>query len=65
MKTKPTFYECGICGHWHNAMWDGDCREDNARFFSDQLDAKYGPLGWTVIEMDAIDAWRRGLAVFQ
>ena len=38
----PTFYRCGICECFHSIKWDGDCRQDNARFFADQLDERYG-----------------------
>jgi hypothetical protein len=47
----PKFYECGICGAWHSLAWDGDCREDGARFFADELDAKYGMMGWESVLM--------------
>lgn len=39
---KPKFYECGICGHYHPAGWNGDCREDANRFTQSDLDDKYG-----------------------
>ena len=26
------FYECGICDCYHLWEWNGDCREDAARF---------------------------------
>lgn len=48
---KPKFYECGICSHWHSLEWNGDCRENAARFFSDQLDEKYGKFGWEPVDM--------------
>lgn len=48
---KPQFYECGICGCWHNVEWNGDCRQDDARFSPDDLDEKYGPLGWDSVDM--------------
>lgn len=38
MKPKK-FYECGICECLHPWDWDGDCREDAARFFSDTIPA--------------------------
>ena len=49
----PQFYECGICSAWHSASWDGDCREDDARFNPEDMDEKYGPFGWEVVEMPA------------
>lgn len=55
---KPTYYECGICGAWHNARWEGDCRQDDARFMLEDLDAKHGPDGWEAIDMEDVDAWR-------
>lgn len=48
----PKYYECGICGSFHSAKWNGDCREDGARFAMDELDEKHGPLGWTEIPME-------------
>lgn len=53
LDNRPAFYECGICSHWHSADWNGDCREDDARFFSDQLDGKYGSEGWREVDMPA------------
>jgi len=50
-RRKPQFYECGICGTYHPRSWNGDCREDAARFFPDDLDAKYGSSGWTEVSM--------------
>ncbi len=47
----PKFYECGICGAWHRLEWNGDCREDAARWFPDQIDKLYGAHGWTAVEM--------------
>ena len=41
-KSKPQFYECGICGQYHSIKWNGDCRQDNARFNPEDLDAKFG-----------------------
>ncbi len=51
MKQIPQFYECGICSHWHNVEWDGDCREDDVRFTINDIDDKYGPYGWEEVEM--------------
>ncbi len=31
------FYECGICECIHPWEWNGDCREDAARFFCDTI----------------------------
>lgn len=50
---KPQFYFCGICGEWHPAGSDGDCRDDANRFTYDQLDAKYGVGGWAEVNMPA------------
>lgn len=44
------FYDCGICGHWHPANWDGDCRDDANRYTSDDLDTRYGSDGWQEVE---------------
>ena len=48
---SATYYECGICGHHHPIEWDGDCREDNSRFTSGQLDNHHGAFNWTEVEM--------------
>lgn len=50
----PRFYECGICDCYHPAGWVGDCREDGARFFADELDEKYGAVGWEEIPMPGV-----------
>lgn len=55
---RPTYYECGICSALHDATWDGDCRQDDARFMPEDLDAKHGPNGWDEIDMGDVDAWR-------
>ena len=49
-KAKPKFYDCGICGSYHPANWDGDCRDDAHRFDGDTLDRTYG-LNWEEVEM--------------
>ena len=49
--TFPQYYLCGICGHYHAVEWNGDCREDAARFTCDQLDDKFGPFGWAETDM--------------
>lgn len=43
------FYECECCGALHSVEWDGDCRQDNARFFAEELDERFGFNGWTEI----------------
>lgn len=52
----PEFYECGNCSAFHSANWMGDCREDAARFFTEDLDDKYGSTGWSEIRWeDAVE----------
>lgn len=51
MKTLPEYYECGICGGWHSANWNGDCREDAARFNPEDLDKLHGWGGWEHVAM--------------
>lgn len=58
---KPTYYECGICDHMHDALWDGDCRENAARFNVEDIDALHGDMGWEEIDMGDVDDWRRQL----
>lgn len=48
---KPRFYSCGICGWYHSASFDGDCRDDSERFTSFDLDMKYGSEGWEEVEI--------------
>lgn len=57
---KPTYYECGICGAYHDATWNGDCREDAARVDPDELDARLGINGWRSIDMDDVDNFQAG-----
>jgi hypothetical protein len=47
----PAFYQCGICCAMHWSRWDGDCREDQARFDIEQLDDHYGCDGWAEVSM--------------
>jgi len=53
---RPTYYRCGICDHYHSAQWLGDCRDDDNRFFSDQLDERHGR-EWDEVEMEELDDW--------
>jgi hypothetical protein len=52
VKIKPQFYQCGGCGFYHSTGWNGDCREDDARFTSAFLDKQYGDDGWIEIEQE-------------
>ena len=49
------FYECGICGAFHPADWDGDCRDDRHRFEGgpEELNALFGE-GWEEVDMDDV-----------
>jgi hypothetical protein len=49
--SKPRYYDCEICGYYHPWEWNGDCRDDAARFTDEELDAKH-PLGWVLLSMD-------------
>ncbi len=42
----PEFVECGGCNCYHPAAFEGDCRDDDNRFASAQLDELYGLDGW-------------------
>lgn len=46
----PSYYECGICGHYHPLEWNGDCRDDSNRFTQDELTEKHG-MDWTEVPM--------------
>ncbi len=52
MNMTAMYYECGICGHLHRVGFNGDCRQDDARFTNDQLDAKHGIDGWEIDETE-------------
>ncbi len=52
MPAIPRYYECDICSAIHPWDWDGDCREDAARFHCDTLDAEHGPFGYELRRMD-------------
>jgi hypothetical protein len=58
------FYECGICSHYHAVTFDGDCREDSARFNSEELDIICGATGWTEVSMPETGEPRIGKGFF-
>lgn len=53
---RPKYYHCGICDHTHSILWDGDCREDAARFHPDDLDSLHGLTGWDEVDAPGDDA---------
>ncbi len=57
---KPVrlFYECGICCAYHAYEWDGDCREDSARYDPDELDRRFGAHGWIEMPMPGAECAR-------
>ncbi len=59
--TSPTFYMCGICDHFHNALWNGDCRQDNARFTISDLHKKWPK--WDEIDMKDVNDYQADLFV--
>lgn len=49
---KPRkYYLCGMCCMYHALDWNGDCRENEARFNPEDLDSKHGSLGWQEVDM--------------
>jgi hypothetical protein len=44
LQSRPTFIECGQCGHWHSQDLPGsvDCRDDAHRFSTTDLENRYG-----------------------
>lgn len=48
----PVFYACEICSALHRWEWNGDCREDAARFSCEELDERYGYGCWEERSMD-------------
>jgi hypothetical protein len=63
---RPRFYACGICGFWHAAEWDGDCRDDAARFTVGQLDILFpdrngdGWPDWREVDVSGRERQRQG-----
>lgn len=51
LSAPPKFYQCGICGWYHPADFNGDCRDDSQRFTSLDLDLKHGSTGWEEVDM--------------
>lgn len=49
---KPQFVECGCCNCYHSIAFTGDCRDDNNRFASAQLDERYGMTGWEMLGLE-------------
>jgi hypothetical protein len=44
------FRHCGVCGQYHPADFEDDCRDDTKRFSAGQLDEQYGPGNWTDVD---------------
>lgn len=40
--SRYKWVECGSCGHFHRIDFFGDCRQDDERFTTDQLEAMPG-----------------------
>lgn len=56
MKIPPKFYECGICGMYHPASWNGDCRDDANRFDLGDLETLYGD-DWQEVDMETLPGY--------
>lgn len=54
---RPTYYECGFCSSLHSVTFAGDCRQDDARFMPEDLDARHGPFNWDEIDMEDVDTF--------
>ena len=50
-------YECGICGAYHDATWDGDCREDAARIMEPLPTDEIVTLCFECGTIDGHDRW--------
>jgi hypothetical protein len=48
-------YECGICNCYHPWDWNGDCREDAARFGSPEEYAKKLGISVNDVEVRSMD----------
>lgn len=53
-KELPKFYCCGCCDHYHRVDFDGDCRDDSARFYPDVLDEIYNG-EWEEVEQEDLE----------
>jgi len=45
------YYQCGICEQYHAQAFNGDCRQDDARFNPEELDQKHGEENWVEVPM--------------
>jgi hypothetical protein len=52
---KVYYVDCDICGHFHSEDWDGDCRDNTARYTVEELDAKHGANGWKLEVFDELE----------
>lgn len=50
--SKPVYYDCEICGHYHPWEWNGDCRDNANRFTCNEIDAKHRREGYEIRTMD-------------
>ncbi len=46
-------YDCGVCSHYHEWTWNGDCRENGARFDSPEEYAQ--ARGISVYDVEVMD----------
>ena len=51
MSKAYQIYECGICGSYHAASWEGDCRENENRFADPEDFAKRRSLHLSAVEI--------------
>ena len=65
--SRPRFYLCGGCDHWHREGYRGDCRENSQRFTTEQLDLRYPDLngdGWPDwVETDWVETDDAGVSL--
>lgn len=56
--TRPKYFYCCGCDHFHPLGWVGDCRDNAHRFTAMDLDAKHPAkrgsldLGWAEVDED-------------
>ena len=48
---RRRFYECGICDWLHRQDWNGDCREDAARFSPEQIPEDAEVISWEEMQI--------------
>jgi hypothetical protein len=49
------YYHCGCCEQFHSVQFDGDCRDNTARFNPEDLDDLHGSDGWVEVDQEDLE----------